>query len=291
MAQTAYLSLSCLPLPTFIEGRRLEIKPDGSKMNQIHLEYFVFAFVRKGELTMVQDGVEQTVRENDLYIMTPGHHQYVWWATEEKVELDWIYGYVAGDWHTQSNLTPAKNSMEKLMLHPPVPVQTLFLMQHRPLNNTTEIYPMVDQLVSKAYNCDSKQFFESQQLFLKLLASLQAQDNAKNELTQLSLSIQQYLKKNFNQKITAATLSDHFNERPNYLVRVLRQTIGLSPAEFLMQYRMEEAARWLLNTDASIEKIALSVGFQNIYYFSTSFKKYTGIAPTKYRQNAASQPD
>lgn len=117
MAQTAYLSLSCLPLPTFIEGRRLEIKPDGSKMNQIHLEYFVFAFVRKGELTMVQDGVEQTVRENDLYIMTPGHHQYVWWATEEKVELDWIYGYVAGDWHTQSNLTPAKNSMEKLMLH------------------------------------------------------------------------------------------------------------------------------------------------------------------------------
>ncbi len=58
-----------------------------------------------------------------------------------------------------------------------------------------------------------------------------------------------------------------------------------------MQYRMEEAARWLLNTDASIEKIALSVGFQNIYYFSTSFKKYTGIAPTKYRQNAASQPD
>lgn len=73
-------------------------------------------------------------------------------------------------------------------------------MQHRPLNNTTEIYPMVDQLVSKAYNCDSKQFFESQQLFLKLLASLQAQDNAKNELTQLSLSIQQYLKKNFNQK-------------------------------------------------------------------------------------------
>ncbi|WP_173021206.1 AraC family transcriptional regulator [Secundilactobacillus folii] len=283
MAQTAYLSLSCLPLPTFIEGRRVELEPDGSKMNQVHLEYFVFVFVRKGQLTMVQDGDEQTVNENDLYIMTPGHHKYMWWAKKESVELDWIYGYVAGDWHVQSSLTPAKNAMKTIMLHPPVPIQTLFLMQHRPINNTGLVYPLVDQLVSKELNCDSKQFFEAQQTYIKLLACLQAQDNAKNELTQLSLAIQQYLKKNFNKKITASTLSEHFNQRPNYLVRVLRQTIGLSPAEFLMQYRMEEAARWLLNTDSSVEDIALNVGFQNIYYFSTSFKKYTGVAPTKYR--------
>lgn len=53
-----------------------------------------------------------------------------------------------------------------------------------------------------------------------------------------------------------------------------------------MQYRMEEATQWLLNTDTTVEDIALNVGFQNIYYFSTSFKKYTGVSPTKYRQNA-----
>lgn len=286
MAQTAYISLSCLPLPTFIEGRRLELKPDGSKMNQVHLEYFVFVFVRKGRLNVIQDDVEQQINEGEIFIMTPGYHKYVWWADEETVKLDWIYAYVAGDWHVQSSLTPAKNSMKTLMLHPPVPVQTLFLMQHRPVEQPEQVYSMVDQLVSKELNCNSKQFFEAQSIFIKLLACLQTQDNAKNELTQMSLSIQKFLKKNFNKKITAATLSEHFDARPNYIVRVLRQTIGLSPAEFLMQYRMEEATQWLLNTDTSVEDIALNVGFQNIYYFSTSFKKYTGVSPTKYRQNA-----
>lgn len=286
MAQAAYISLSCLPLPTFIEGRRVELKPDGSKMNQVHLEYFVFVFVRKGRLNVIQNDVEQQINEGEIFIMTPGYHKYVWWADEETVKLDWIYAYVAGDWHVQSSLAPAKNSMKTLMLHPPVPVQTLFLMQHRSVEQPERVYEMVDQLVSKELNCNSKQFFEAQSIFIKLLSCLQTQDNAKNELTQMSLSIQRFLKKNFNKKITAATLSEHFDARPNYIVRVLRQTIGMSPAEFLMQYRMEEAAQWLLNTDTTVEDIALNVGFQNIYYFSTSFKKYTGVSPTKYRQNA-----
>ncbi|WP_461242723.1 helix-turn-helix domain-containing protein [Secundilactobacillus muriivasis] len=283
MTQTAYLSLSCLPLPTFIEGRHIDLTADAGKQNQVHLEYFVFAFVRQGQLMMVQDGGEQQVNAGEVFIMMPGHHKYVWWAKSGKVALDWIYGYVAGDWHVQAGLTPAKNSMKSLILHPPVPVQTLFLMQRRALKEPDAIYKLVDQLVSKEYNCQSKQFFESQQLFIQLLAKLQAQDNAQNELTQLSLSIQQYLKKHFRDKITATTLSNHFDQRANYLVRVLRQTIGLSPAEFLMQYRMEEAARMLLNTSASIADVAVEVGFQNIYYFSTSFKKYTGLSPSRYR--------
>lgn len=286
MAQTAYISLSCLPLPTFIEGRHLELKPDGRKTNQAHLEYFVFAFVRVGHLTMVHDGVEQQINQGQVFIMTPGYHKYVWWAEEDQVELDWIYAYVAGDWHVQTSLTPAKNSMKSLMLHPAVPVQTLFLMQLRSIEEPEVVYPMVDQLVSKELNCNSKQFFEAQGIFIKLISWMQTQDNAKNEVTQMSLTIQKYLKQNFNKKITAATLSKHFNLRPNYIVRVLRQTIGLTPAEFLMQYRMEEATQWLLNTESSVEDVALNVGFQNIYYFSTSFKKYTGVSPTQYRQDA-----
>lgn len=284
MAQNAYLSLSCLPLPTFIEGRRIVIDPDGGRTNQVQLEYFVFVFVRKGRLSMVVDGKKERLRQDEVFIMMPGDHQYSWQAIKEPVELDWIYGYVAGDWHAQAGLTPAKTTMKTLMLHPPVPIQTLFLMQHQVLANEKEVYPLVDQLVSKAYNCDSKQFFESQRLFMALLEKLQAQDNANNELMQVSLSVQQYLKGHFQEKITTSTLSEYFQQRPAYLVRALRQTIGITPSEFLMQYRMEESVRQLLNTDDSVEDVALKVGFQNIYYFSTSFKKYTGVSPSKYRR-------
>ncbi len=172
------------------------------------------------------------------------------------------------------------------MLHPVVPVQTLFLRQYQPIKSPDDIYELVTELISETTDCESHRFFETQQLFIKLLDHLQTQNNAQDKLTQLSLALQRFLKDHYQDKITSKTLSDHFEQRGTYLVKVLRQTVGLSPAEYLMQYRMEEASRQLLDTDLSIADIALEVGFQNIYYFSTSFKKYTGVSPSKYREQA-----
>ncbi len=286
MTQSAYLSLSCLPLPTFIEGHHVSLELGGHKVNQIHSEYFVFAFVREGQLILIQDGVETVVHENELFILVPGRHRYSWWAQSEKVSVDRITFYVAGDWKMQASLTPAKNSIKSMMLHPVVPVQTLFLRQYQPIKSPDDIYELVTELISETTDCESHRFFETQQLFIKLLDHLQTQNNAQDKLTQLSLALQRFLKDHYQDKITSKTLSDHFEQRGTYLVKVLRQTVGLSPAEYLMQYRMEEASRQLLDTDLSIADIALEVGFQNIYYFSTSFKKYTGVSPSKYREQA-----
>lgn len=38
-------------------------------------------------------------------------------------------------------------------------------------------------------------------------------------------------------------------------------------------------------TQDSITEIALQVGFDNISYFSTIFKKYTNLSPGEYRHN------
>ncbi len=284
MTQSAYLSLSCLPLPTFIEGHRVNLELGGHKVNQIHSDYFVFAFVREGQLILIQDGVETIVHENELFILVPGRHRYSWWAQSDKVSVDSITFYVAGDWKMQASLTPAKNSIKSMMLHPVVPVQTLFLRQYQPIKSPDDIYELVTELIRETTDCESHRFFETQQLFIKLLDHLQTQNNAQDKLTQLSLAVQRFLKDHYRDKITSKTLSDHFEQRGTYLVKVLRQTVGLSPAEYLMQYRMEEASRQLLDTDLSIADIALEVGFQNIYYFSTSFKKYTGVSPSKYRE-------
>jgi len=46
---------------------------------------------------------------------------------------------------------------------------------------------------------------------------------------------------------------------------------------------MEEAKR-LLYTDAAVSDIAIRVGIDNYFYFSTVFKKYTGMTPMDYRK-------
>jgi two-component system response regulator YesN len=46
---------------------------------------------------------------------------------------------------------------------------------------------------------------------------------------------------------------------------------------------MEEAKSLLKSTSLKILEVAERVGYENPHYFSTVFKKYTGIHPQKYR--------
>lgn len=59
---------------------------------------------------------------------------------------------------------------------------------------------------------------------------------------------------------------------------------GFSPGEYLNRRRMSRAAMLLRLTFLSITEIAVSLHFQNAQNFARSFKKFTGLTPTKYRK-------
>jgi len=46
---------------------------------------------------------------------------------------------------------------------------------------------------------------------------------------------------------------------------------------------MQKASQHLGITDKSVKDIALSMGFEDPYYFSKRFTKVMGMSPTKYR--------
>ena len=59
--------------------------------------------------------------------------------------------------------------------------------------------------------------------------------------------------------------------------------IGDSYIDFITKVRIDKAKGFLKQTDMRISDIELSVGYPNPQYFSTLFKKYTGIPPAEYR--------
>ena len=75
-----------------------------------------------------------------------------------------------------------------------------------------------------------------------------------------------------------------FGLSPANMIFLVKKATGKTPIQVLTQYRIENAKYLLLNTDQPINNIATSCGYQNEYYFSTAFKKYTGIAPYFYRK-------
>jgi AraC family L-rhamnose operon regulatory protein RhaS len=64
------------------------------------------------------------------------------------------------------------------------------------------------------------------------------------------------------------------------------QITNLTPAEYLIQCRVEAAQKLLLaEPHTSITDIALSCGFQSSQYFATVFRQKTGGSPRQYRLN------
>jgi AraC-like DNA-binding protein len=73
--------------------------------------------------------------------------------------------------------------------------------------------------------------------------------------------------------------------------RQFRRTFGESPHQYLVTRRLERAAALLRTTDWSVARIGLSVGWESIGSFTTSFGRMFGMSPTRYRTSrpAASQ--
>jgi AraC-like DNA-binding protein/mannose-6-phosphate isomerase-like protein (cupin superfamily) len=69
-----------------------------------------------------------------------------------------------------------------------------------------------------------------------------------------------------------------------HLRRLCQQQYGCSPIKRVTALRMQRAMALLSSESASIEVIALRVGYENPFAFSTAFKHYTGIAPSLYRK-------
>ncbi|MDL2229258.1 helix-turn-helix domain-containing protein [Treponema sp. OttesenSCG-928-L16] len=84
-------------------------------------------------------------------------------------------------------------------------------------------------------------------------------------------------------------LADSVNVSEDYLTRIFHREMGLPLWEYLNRYRVFLAAERLLQSDESIQEVALSTGFQDQAYFCRVFKKIYGIPPGQLRKSKKSE--
>lgn len=78
-------------------------------------------------------------------------------------------------------------------------------------------------------------------------------------------------------------ISDSLFVSENYLIEEYKKVYGKTPLQDLNSKRIDIIKNLLKNTDMRISDISRKLSFNNEHYFSTFFKKYTGMTPTKYR--------
>lgn len=97
-------------------------------------------------------------------------------------------------------------------------------------------------------------------------------------------NLMNYVHEHYAEKITLSTLSSISFYSQTYIIKLFKRYTNLTPAEYIIQYRLEIAKENLKKTAKSNLDIALCCGFNSETYFIRAFRKLYGITPYAYRK-------
>jgi AraC family transcriptional regulator len=97
------------------------------------------------------------------------------------------------------------------------------------------------------------------------------------------LQVLDYLDAHLGREITLAELAELVDISQFHFGRLFKQSLGLSPYQYLLQQRVERAKALLKHTDKPIVAIALECGFNSHSHLGRKFRQLTGMTPKTYR--------
>ena len=84
-------------------------------------------------------------------------------------------------------------------------------------------------------------------------------------------------------------IAKKFGYAEDYIIKIFKETYGMTPHKYLSNIRLEHA-RWLLeNTDKTIDEISTSVGYNDFSTFFRAFKNVYRISPSEIRTKNKNQ--
>ena len=85
--------------------------------------------------------------------------------------------------------------------------------------------------------------------------------------------------------VTIAAIATMMKISVRRLEMLFSNHLGLSPVAYFTRLRLKMAQRLLKDTGSTIQEIALRTGFSSATSFSRSFKRFSGVAPLKFRHS------
>lgn len=237
--------------------------------------HYLFHYIISGTGTLMADNAKwetqtYSIKSGQGFLIFPGQittyiadqnlpWEYVW------IEFDGLRVKEALDLTELSVNTPVYHSHSK-DLREQLMNEMLYIVHHAkesPFHLIGHLYLFLDYLTQSA---KSK----------KLVQSSKMSDYYIKEAIN-------YIEQNFQNNITIEDIAAVCGINRSYFGKIFRNSIGRSPQEFLMNYRMVKATELLKLTSLSIAEIGSAVGYENQLQFSRAFKTIYGVSPREWR--------
>ena len=93
-----------------------------------------------------------------------------------------------------------------------------------------------------------------------------------------------YIEHNYMDNIKLETIAPLFGYNSSYLGKIFNKKVGMGFNMFVDQVRISRSKELLTDTDLKVYEISEKVGYRNVDYFHTKFKKYVNQSPAEFRK-------
>lgn len=236
------------------------------------IDHYLIHYVIKGTGTFCINGIRYQIKAGQGFLIPPDVLGDYGPDTEEPWEYLWVgfSGAKAAQYIAQAHLSaenPVFTYIEEEVLARCMKdmIECTALPQNRQLRVLTKLYEFICLLI------------ENNTLTMEDVQPItpSAEDYVLEAIT--------YIENNFFRNITINDIATYVNLNRSYLYKLFKAYSGISPQEFLINYRMERACELLTSTQLTITQVAASVGYTDSLLFSGRFKKYKEMPPSEYR--------
>ena len=96
-----------------------------------------------------------------------------------------------------------------------------------------------------------------------------------------------FLQTNFARPVSAEALAGQVGMSPRTLIRRFKAATGRLPGEYLQMLRMHVAREMLERDRAPVQAVSARIGYEDVAFFRSLFKRHTGMTPAEYRSRFA----
>lgn len=97
-------------------------------------------------------------------------------------------------------------------------------------------------------------------------------------------SVLEFIHKNYGEAISIDDMTEKMNISKYHFIRVFKRQMGVTPYEYLTEYRINMAKILLRTTYKSVYETACDVGYKSKSNFISKFHLLTGVTPAQYRK-------
>lgn len=226
-------------------------------------EYYLLHFIVYGKGKFKVEDKIYNLSKGNIFIIRPNEITYY----EADKEEPWKYIWIGFEIDKEGVLFEKSSFLNK---------DTLY--------SQASEYIFKNMLESEKFEISKELFLTSKLYELFSIIMEEEKNKSINNFPKIYvIKAESYILANYMHDITVESISKFLGINRGYFSTIFKKATGKSPKQYIVDVRLEKAARFLLENNFTASEAARSTGYSDIFNFSKMFKRKFGVSPLHYK--------